>query len=191
MKKQNYSLLWTVAFHLTLSAICVTANTLYRKDGDVELSITGENDGTIGNELISADLEDENSVHGEYIDQERVCLIDGDSSDNYRNFAINPHHELPLNVHTKVTLECNGPSVKLTVGGHVYTAVQPNHRFAGKLLVYAGNTYEQNANAEINGFEYEILPATKAKADVALLSDMQVQTPKDETSILHRENEDN
>lgn len=77
MKKQNYSLLWTVAFHLTLSAICVTANTLYRKDGDVELSITGENDGTIGNELISADLEDENSVHGEYIDQERVCLIDG------------------------------------------------------------------------------------------------------------------
>ena len=69
-----------------------------------------------------------------------------------------------LNVHTKVTLECNGPSVKLTVGGHVYTAVQPNHRFAGKLLVYAGNTYEQNANAEINGFEYEILPATKAKA---------------------------
>eukprot|EP00731_Ephydatia_muelleri_P029474 Em0020g1118a len=91
----------------------------------------------------------------------------------------------------QVTLECNGPSVKLTVGGHVYTAVQPNHRFAGKLLVYAGNTYEQNANAEINGFEYEILPATKAKADVALLSDMQVQTPKDETSILHRENEDN
>ena len=98
------------------------------------------------------------------------CVI-GDSSESYWNWSINPHHELPLNVHTKVTLECNGPSVKLTVGGHVYTAVQPTHRFAGKLLVYAGDPWYPNANAEINGFEYEILPATGAKPGMHVLHD--------------------
>ena len=46
---------------------------------------------------------------------------------------------LPLNVRTKVTLECKGNDVKLTVGENVYTATQPTYRFAGNLVVYAGD----------------------------------------------------
>ncbi|KAL5518024.1 hypothetical protein EMCRGX_G003690 [Ephydatia muelleri] len=82
----------------------------------------------------------------------------GDSTDGdwgfYRTDA------LPLNISTKVTLECNQRGVKLTVGTRVYTATQPTYRFAGNLIVYAGDPWYQAAKAIISNLDYEILGKT-------------------------------
>ena len=83
------------------------------------------------------------------------CII-GDSNDG--NWGIDTK-ALPLNVRTKVTLECNGRNVKLTVGEDVYTATQPTRRFAGNLIVYAGDPWHTAANAEIYNLDYKIIPA--------------------------------
>ena len=68
---------------------------------------------------------------------------------------------LPLNVSTKVTLECNGTSVKLTVGEKVYNATQPTYRFAGNLIVYAGDPWYLAAKAVISNLEHKILSAAR------------------------------
>ena len=72
---------------------------------------------------------------------------------------INPEEALPLNVSTKVILECNGPDVKLSIGEAVYTAKQPTRRFSGYLTVYASNPWGPAANAKIRTLNYTILPA--------------------------------
>ena len=72
--------------------------------------------------------------------------------------------ELPLNVRTKVTLECKGKDVKLTVGEKVYTAMQPTYRYAGKLFVYAGHPSIPTAKAVISNLDYKALPAARANA---------------------------
>eukprot|EP00731_Ephydatia_muelleri_P003446 Em0001g3446a len=81
----------------------------------------------------------------------------GDSTDG--NWGFDRTDALPLNIRTKVTLECKGNDVKLTVGGKVYTATQPTHRFVGNLIVYAGNPGNQAAKAVISNLDYKILPA--------------------------------
>ena len=60
------------------------------------------------------------------------CRI-GDSTDG--NWGIDTD-ALTLNKRTKVTLECNGADVKLTVGATVYTAKQPTHSVAAKYFFY-------------------------------------------------------
>ena len=80
----------------------------------------------------------------------------GDSTDGDWGFGTDA---LPLHISTKVTLECNQSSVKLTVGTRVYTATQPTYRFAGNLIVYAGDPWYQAAKAIISNLDYEILPA--------------------------------
>ena len=75
------------------------------------------------------------------------------------NLDINPEKALPLNVSTKVILECNGPDVKLSIGEAEYTAKQPTRRFSGYLTVYASNPWGPAANAEIRNLNYTILPA--------------------------------
>ena len=75
------------------------------------------------------------------------------------NLDINPEEALPLNVWTKVILECNGPDVKLSVGEAVYTAKQPTRRFSGYVTVYASHPSWSAANAEIRNLNYTILPA--------------------------------
>ena len=70
---------------------------------------------------------------------------------------------LPLNVLTKVTLECNGKSVKLTVGATVYSATQPTNRFAGTLIVYAGDPWYAPAKAVINNLDYKALLVAAAR----------------------------
>ena len=80
----------------------------------------------------------------------------GDSTDG--NWGIDTD-ALPLNTRTKVTLECKGIYVKLTVGATVYTAKQPTSRFAGNFIVYASNPWYPAANAEIYDLDYQILPA--------------------------------
>ena len=72
---------------------------------------------------------------------------------------INPEEALPLNVSTKVILECNGHDVKLSIGEAEYTAKQPTRRFSGYLTVYASNPWGPAANAEIRNLNYTILPA--------------------------------
>ena len=87
----------------------------------------------------------------------RLYVVIGDSSNG--NFLI-PNTEaqsLPLNVRTKITLECNGLDVNLTVGAIVYTAKQPTYRFAGNLIVYAGDPWWPAATAELYNLEYKIL----------------------------------
>ena len=81
----------------------------------------------------------------------------GDSTD--WNWGIDPPDVLPLNISTKVTLECRGNYVKLTVGTRVYTAKQPTDRFVGNLIVYAGDPGWPTAKAIISNLHYEILPA--------------------------------
>ena len=66
---------------------------------------------------------------------------------------------IPLNVRTKVTIECNGVDVKVTVGANVYTDKQPTSRFAGDLTVYAGDPWYPAANAQVYNLDYKILPA--------------------------------
>ena len=78
------------------------------------------------------------------------CRI-GDSING--NWGIDAR-KLPFNVRTKVMLECNGRDVKLTVGATVYTAKQPTSRFAGSLIVYAGDPWYPAANAEIYNLDY-------------------------------------
>ena len=84
------------------------------------------------------------------------CSI-GDSNDG--NWYVNTDVDIPLNVRTKVTLECNGPNVKLTVGDKVYSATQPTYRYSGDLTVYAGDPFWPVANAQLFNLEYLILPA--------------------------------
>ena len=76
MKKQNVSLLWTVVFYLTVSTISVTAKTLYRKNRNVEATITDGNGGTVENELISMDSEDHSSDYISIMgnDEEEMCF---------------------------------------------------------------------------------------------------------------------
>ena len=81
----------------------------------------------------------------------------GDSTDG--NWYINTDIALPLNVRTKVMLECNGPDVKLSVGESVYFENQPTRRFSGDLLVYAGDPWWPAANAKMYNLRYKILPA--------------------------------
>ena len=81
----------------------------------------------------------------------------GDSTNG--NWVVDTTTALPLNVHTSVVLECKGKDVKLTVGGKVYTATQPTYRYAGNLIVYAGNPWYQAAKAVIYNLDYNILPA--------------------------------
>ena len=81
----------------------------------------------------------------------------GDSTNG--NWGIDPPDVLPLNISTKVTLECKGNDVKLTVGTRAYTATQPTYRFAGNLIVYAGDPWWPTAKAIISNLHYEILPA--------------------------------
>ena len=71
---------------------------------------------------------------------------------------------LPLNVLTKVTLECIGKSVTLTVGANVYRATQPTYRYAGNLIVYAGDPWHPRAKAMIKNLDYTVLPVAAAKA---------------------------
>ena len=85
-----------------------------------------------------------------------VCTI-GDSKNG--DWYVNTHVAIPLNVRTKVTLECNGPNVKLTVGDKVYSATQPTYRYSGDLTVYAGDRFLPAANAQLFNLEYLILPA--------------------------------
>ena len=70
---------------------------------------------------------------------------------------------LPFNVRTKVTLESNGPDVKLSVGETVYLAKQPTRRYCGNLTVYAGDPWHPAANAEIYNLSYKILPPANGK----------------------------
>ena len=86
-----------------------------------------------------------------------ISVSIGDSTDG--NWYINTDTALPLNVRTKVILECNGPDVTLSVGESVYTAKQPTRRFSGDLTVYAGDPWWQAANANIYNLSYKILPA--------------------------------
>ena len=88
------------------------------------------------------------------------CRI-GDSTDG--NWGIDTD-ALPINRRTKVTLECNGADVKLTVGATVYTAKRPANRFVGNLLVYGGDPWYPAANAAIRRLDYKILPAPRANA---------------------------
>ena len=89
----------------------------------------------------------------------RLYVAIGDSLNG--NFLIlGPEYQsLPLNVRTKITLECNGLDIKLTAGANVYTAKQPTVRFAGNLYVYAGDPWWPAATAELYNLEYKILPA--------------------------------
>ena len=80
----------------------------------------------------------------------------GDSTDG--NWGLNTDAALPLNVLTKVTLECIGKSVTLTVGANVYRATQPTYRYAGNVLVYAGDPWHAPAKAVIKNLVYTILP---------------------------------
>ena len=89
-------------------------------------------------------------------DNTRLHVRIGDSNDG--NWGVDSD-ALPLNVRTKVTLECNGKDVKLTVGEKVYTATQPTQRFAGNLVVYAGDPWHPAAKAVINDLDYNILSA--------------------------------
>ena len=86
----------------------------------------------------------------------------GDSTDG--NWGLDTD-ALTLNVLTKVTLECNGKSVKLTVGATVYSATQPTHRFAGNLIVYAGDPWCAPAKAVISNLDYKILPVAAASVN--------------------------
>ncbi|KAL5517686.1 hypothetical protein EMCRGX_G003284 [Ephydatia muelleri] len=97
----------------------------------------------------------------------RLHVRIGDSSDG--NWGIDTD-ALSLNVRTTFTLECKGKDVKLTVGGKVYTATQPTYRFTGKLIVYAGDPWEDAAKAQINRLNYKILP-TAAGVNAALEND--------------------
>ena len=75
------------------------------------------------------------------------------------NLDINPEKALPLNVSTKVILECNGNDVKLSIGEAVYAAKQPTRRFSGSIIVYASHPWWPAANAEIRNLNYTILPS--------------------------------
>ena len=81
----------------------------------------------------------------------RLTVRIGDSTDG--NWRIDTD-ALPLHVPSKVTLECNGTSVRLTVGEKVYTATQPTYRYAGNLIVYAGDPWHLAANAVISNLDY-------------------------------------
>ena len=61
----------------TVHDLCGGEHALYRKERNAEPLITEKNDGAIENELFTTDSEDQNSVDVEFIDQERVCLLDG------------------------------------------------------------------------------------------------------------------
>ena len=78
----------------------------------------------------------------------------GDSTDH--NWGIDAYawNALPFYTSTKVMLECIGVNVTLTVGETVYTAIQPTHRFAGNLTVYAGDPWYLPAKAAIYNVEY-------------------------------------
>ena len=80
---------------------------------------------------------------------------------DYRNtgWGIDTTHDIPFNVRTRITLECDGRHVKLTVGRSVFTATQPTRRFAGNVAVYASSPWSPAANAEIRDLTYRILPA--------------------------------
>ena len=88
----------------------------------------------------------------------RLHVRIGDSTDG--NWGIDTN-ALTLNTRTKVTLECKGADVKLTVGATVHTASQPTNRFTGNLLVYGGDPWYPVANAAIKNLYYKILPAPK------------------------------
>ena len=91
----------------------------------------------------------------------RLYVVIGDyTNDNWGIDTV----ELPLNVRTKVSLECMGKDVKLTVEEKVYNATQPTYRFAGNLIVFAGDPWYQPA---IYNLDYKILPAAEVKAGKA------------------------
>ena len=73
---------------------------------------------------------------------------------------------LPLNVPTKVTLECKGKNVKLTLGENSVASAltQPTNRFAGKVIVYAGDPWYPAAEAVISNLHYEKLHICAASA---------------------------
>ncbi|KAL5472989.1 hypothetical protein EMCRGX_G027431 [Ephydatia muelleri] len=83
----------------------------------------------------------------------RLHIRIGDSA-NFNWPAAELPDALPLNVRTTVTLECKGKDVKLTVGDKVYTYTQPNQRFAGNLIVYAGDAKWDIAKATIYDLDY-------------------------------------
>ena len=83
-----------------------------------------------------------------------MLVVFGDSKDgNWSIVTGSPN----LNKSTMVMIECIGVNVKVTVGSSVYTAIQPNRRFAGDLTVYAGDPWWPAANATICNVQYNIL----------------------------------
>eukprot|EP00731_Ephydatia_muelleri_P003165 Em0001g3165a len=155
MKKENASLHWTVALYLTLSTICVTANKLYPMEAAIaaEDNMANPFDDVISSSKSNVPVVDSNELFPEMVHEEDddICQVDA----------------LPLDVHTTFTLECKGKDVKLTVGGKVYTATQPTHRYSGQLIVYAGDPWFDAAKAQINRLNYKILP-TAAGINAAL-----------------------
>ena len=87
-----------------------------------------------------------------------LYVIIGDSYNGLFQITGPEWQPLPLNVRTKITLECNGLDITLTVGAHVYRAKQPTVRFAGNLYVYAGDSLWPAATAQLYNVEYKILP---------------------------------
>ena len=93
-------------------------------------------------------------------DDTNIGFSIGDSTDG--NWFVNTNEAIPLGVRTKVSIECNGKDVTITVGENVYPATQPTYRYSGgNLTVYAGDPWWPVANAEIFNLEYLILPASK------------------------------
>ncbi|KAL5506286.1 hypothetical protein EMCRGX_G007899 [Ephydatia muelleri] len=149
MKKENASLCWTVILYLTLSTICVTANTLYARGSAAE-SIKRFPD-TVHNK------EDNEICEIAY----RRCIANINKSFLSTSPVLVRNNPIAV-VYGEtdcVVLECKGKDVKLTVGGKVYTATQPTYRYAGNLIVYAGNPWYQASKAVIYNLDYNILPA--------------------------------
>ena len=88
-------------------------------------------------------------------------MVIGDSNDG--DWHLTSPIPLPFNVRTKITLEANGPDVKLSVGEAVYRDKQPTRRYCGNLTVHAGDPWHPAANAEIYNLSYTILPPANGK----------------------------
>eukprot|EP00731_Ephydatia_muelleri_P035697 Em0149g3a len=212
MKKENTSLLWTVALYLALSTICVTANRLcaecielfpemvpmesdelceiiaYRRctanlnktllptspalvrSGNPIALISGKTDYTLSFDIVpKGTVTDGHASILHFTTGTDCCDFGGRSpaiwfnpgstelhvrigdSTNW-NWGFDRPDALPLNISTKVTLECKGNDVKLTVETRVYTATQPTHRFTGNFVVYAGNPWHPAAKAVISDY---------------------------------------
>ena len=87
-----------------------------------------------------------------------LYVVVGDSYNGAWHYYTQPII-LPLKTRTKITLECNGPDVMLSVGTTEYRSSQPTIRFSGNLTVYAGDPWFPAAVAEIYNLSYKILPA--------------------------------